>query len=240
MIEITAVCRVKRGIYKSICDDTCLVDTQIINDGSATVFCTPPTRIYLCDGVGGNAGGRDASMFVCSHISDDFLALNEALIHYGRRIGEPNMATTLTGLIFDERGITLVHAGNTRLYSLRGGFLNQITSDQTTYEWLKRIGNTEGAEACNRSEILCAFGGGKLDYLRHLVVQEVFSDRIPKTLILTTDGIHDYLTEDQMEYILCGALMPEEKINLLIKEAEQNGSQDDCSAVILSLNSESE
>lgn len=231
-MTITASCRVSRGPHKTECEDCCLIGTEVVNGASATTELRTPARLYLCDGVGGNAGGRDASLFVCRNVSDDFQTVNEALIEYGRELGKPIMATTLTGLIFREDGVTLVHAGNTRLYALRGGFLNRITTDQTTYEWLKSLGRDEAAELCNKSEIRCAFGGGKREYLNGLIVRDVFTDRIPKTLLFTTDGIHDYLTDDELEQMFRTDGSDVDRMDRMIRAARGNGSQDDCSAIL--------
>ena len=232
MMTVHVSCRVSRGVQKAECEDSCLVGTAVINDSA----------VCLCDGVGGNAGGRDASLFICreignavnhSEVTEALKKLNGELIEYGCQIGKPTMASTLTGLIFDDDRITLIHAGNTRLYTVRGGFLNQVTTDHTTYEWLKSIGNTEAAEACNRSEIRCAFGAGNPDYLKQLVVRPVFDDRRPKLLLMTTDGIHDYLTNDEMENIINTEMTDQEKIDSLIESAGEKGSKDDCSAMMI-------
>ena len=242
MMTVHVSCRVSRGVQKAECEDSCLVGTAVINDSAVSLDSTAPTMVCLCDGVGGNAGGRDASLFLCreignavnhSEVTEALKKLNGELIEYGIQSGKPTMASTLTGLIFRDDRITLIHAGNTRLYTIRGGFLNQITTDHTTYEWLKSIGNTEAAEACNRSEIRCAFGAGNPDYLKQLVVRPVFDDRRPKLLLMTTDGIHDYLTNDEMENILGTEMTDQEKIDSLIERAGEKGSKDDRSAMMI-------
>ena len=145
------------------------------------------------------------------------------------------MATTLTALIFDENAVSLAHAGNTRLYTIRGGFINQVTTDQTTYEWLKSMCNMDGAEACNRSEIRCAMGGGNPDYLKSLVMEPVFERKLPKKLMFTTDGVHDYLTQDEIEEILGLNLTDTEKVQRIVECAAENGSEDDRSVMLIAL-----
>lgn len=204
-----------------------------MNDRSTVMECISPKRVYICDGVGGNVGGREASMFLCEHIGDDFHAINREMIQYGRQIGKPQMASTLTGLVFGQDGIMLVHAGNTRLYTVRGGYLNQMTTDQTTCEWLRQTGNAEAAENYNQNEIRCAFGGGNPAYLKDLVVRRVFPSHQPKMLMMTTDGVHDYLTTDQMESILRMKVSTCDRIEMLIESAVNHGSKDDCTVVLM-------
>ena len=232
-----AICR---GINKQQCEDSACIGDTVLNDAVGEMKLSVPAVVALCDGVGGNAGGRDASIYLCKKISEadelspgKLQAINEELIAYGRQIGKPAMATTLTGVFFGTETITLMHAGNSRLYSIRGGFLNQITTDQTTYEWLNTLGNTEAAQTCNKSEIRCAFGGGKADYLKELVVKRIFEKALPQRLLFTTDGIHDYLSSDEMEEIMNEPITAKEKIRLLVDTAVRKGSPDDCSAILI-------
>lgn len=224
---------VTKGIHKVCCEDTARIGDAILNDTMGELELTTPATIALCDGVGGNAGGQEASGFVCTNLCKELQELNSRLIAYGKQLGKPTMATTITALFFEENGNTLVHAGNTRLYAYRGGFLNQITTDQTTYEWLKSIGNTEGAEACNRSEIRCAMGGGNPDYLKSLVMERVFERKVPKLLMLTTDGVHDYMSQDEIEEILAEEGSMGDKIGKIVELAAAHGSEDDRSVIVI-------
>ena len=231
--EMVVTYHIAKGPHKAYCEDSALIGGTVINDAAGSVVLQKPCRICLCDGVGGNAGGREASLFVCEHMSDDLIALNEKLIAYGRQRNQPSMATTLTGLHFTEDTVILSHAGNTRLYAIRGGYLSQVTEDQTTYAWLKSMGNLEGAEACNKSEIRCAFGGGSAEYLKSLIVEPVFERRQPRMLLLTTDGVHDYVPVERMEEILAMEPPLMERIDRLIACARENGSEDDCSVIVV-------
>ena len=223
------------GIHKQQCEDTARIGDMVINNDHGEADVPAPAIIALCDGVGGNAGGREASAFVCTNLSKDVTALNQQLIGYGKQLGKPAMATTLTALFFDADGVTLAYAGNTRLYTIRGGFINQVTTDQTTYEWLKSIGNMDGAEACNKSEIRCAMGGGNPDYLKALVMEPVFERKLPRMLMMTTDGIHDYVNQDEMEDILSSDTSAAEKCRRLVDRAVEHGSEDDCSVILIEI-----
>ena len=183
-------------------------------------------RLFLKSNLSGNAGA------CATAVSNAAQALRQS-ISYGKQLGKPSMATTLTALLFDEQKVTLAHAGNTRLYAIRGGFINQITKDQTTYEWLKSIGNLEGAQACNKSEIRCALGGGNPEYLKALVIKPAFERKVPGVLMFTTDGVHDYVSQDEMEEILEKDIPATEKIREMIDLAATNGSEDDRSVILV-------
>ena len=237
---------IEHGINKQICDDTALIGTQVINDQTGIVELETPAWICLCDGVGGNAGGQDASVFVAHEFSlkekpncvDDvrkiFHSVNESLLtRAANTIDHKQMATTATALYFSETASYLGHVGNTRLYSKRGQFIQQITNDQTTYQWLLDHGNTEAAELCDRSEIRGAIGGGRSEFLSPLITEQVFERKIPNVMILTTDGVHDYLSQDEIEEIITEAENCSDIPSIICHRAIDKGSNDDRSVIIV-------
>lgn len=52
-------------------------------------------------------------------------------------------------------------------------------------------------------------------------------------LIVTSDGIHDHVSIDEMEDIYCAADAKMEFCKKLIEQAVENGSMDDISVVVL-------
>lgn len=241
--------KIQKGVYKEKCDDSALIDSFVINDNSGFVEIEKRTKIMIADGVGGNVGGDEASIFVMNAINnllyedvDDLrtrlLKINDNLVSYASTIsGHESMATTLTGIFINDNEYVMVHCGNTRIYSLQGSFLKQITEDQTTYQWLVATGNIEAANQCNKSEIRGAFGGGTTKFSDTLVVKNIFERRTPTKILLTSDGIHDVLNIDEIEDIMASdSYSSLEKINLLIDCAVDKGSEDDCTAVLIEMN----
>ena len=239
---------IERGKNKRQCDDSALIANQVLNETSGEIVIETPYWICLCDGVGGNAGGKEASLFVCRELSasrvptgvDDtrviFTQINTGLLQYAfNSPDQQNMATTATALYFSDDNVYLAHVGNTRLYSKRGPCIQQITSDQTTYQWLIDHGQDEAAEACNKSEIRGAMGGGRQDFLSPLVAQQVFERKIPATLLLTTDGVHEYASQDCIEDLLASSVSSLEKVKQICSLALEQGSDDDRSAILVEL-----
>lgn len=56
------------------------------------------------------------------------------------------MATTITGLIFENNRVVMAYCGNTGIYALQGSFLKQVASDHTTYQWLLDKGQADIAK----------------------------------------------------------------------------------------------
>lgn len=240
---------IKKGRNKEKCDDSALIGSKVMNDESGVLEMDAIGKVFIGDGVGGNAGGDEASLFVMNRIADielkdskeemkiNLIAINNALLDYAKNIpGHENMATTLTGLFFKNGRAIIAHCGNTRVYALQGSFLKQITSDQTTYQWLMSIGNAEAAENCNKSEIRGAFGGGNAKFADTLIVEDVFERGFPSIVLMTSDGIHDVLDIDEIEDIVANMdLSSTDKVIKLVDMAIEKGSMDDCTAVLIEI-----
>lgn len=235
------------GIGKAECEDTAFVNEHLA-DGAVTEWVCDGLRcIGVADGVGGNPGGRLASTYAASRIiRADFSGMSEAsirqfaaelngdIIQYAAGIpGKTKMATTLTCLVAADDGFYMLHAGNTRLYAMQGAYLKQLTTDHTTRDWLIQLGQFEAADRCSGSEINCCFGGGDMRYLDRIVVETLFKDGIPGTLLLTSDGIHEFVDVDTMEQIMQDASEEPEAIRMLMEYARANGSKDDQTVVIV-------
>ena len=238
---------VEIGYGKNECEDTAIFNETIINDQSACIKANTLQCVGIADGVGGNAGGRIASRYIAHQICQvDFLSMtqqdiharvtdiNASLIKHAMLIPEKsNMATTLTCVVAAKDGYYLIHAGNTRLYVMQGSYLKQLTTDHTTYSWLIECGQYEAAEACRKNEITCCFGGGSQRYANQLFIEKVFANYFPDTLILTSDGIHDFVDLDCMENALLSDRPDSDVAQAIMDAARKNGSTDDTTIIIL-------
>jgi protein phosphatase len=195
-----------------------------------------PKIIGISDGVGGNAGGELASQFLCERVlslSEGNILykatdLNESLLKYAFSInGKEKMAATFSAVVFGE-DTRILHIGNTRIYAVQGSYLKQLTTDHTTYNHLKLRGLHEEAEHCNKSEIVSCFGGG---------TNKLFSPDSKivtfRKILMTSDGIHDYVDIDSMEDIICSEKSNAEKCNEILNIASDNGSCDDMSIIFV-------
>lgn len=207
-------------------------------------------NIALADGVGGNRSGAVAAFQVCRLLSqltspqlDDFERINNEIIEQGltdeKRSG---MATTLTGICFlSPVEAFAYHVGNTRLYAVQGRtYLKQLTRDDTVVEYLLRTGKISEEDAINypkRNEITACFGGNSKDLLQ----MSIFPLDITKNslFIITCDGIHETLSDDEMEEIVSEDYGDWELVaERLVSGAKQRGSVDDCSVIIVDCSQE--
>lgn len=237
---------VKAGTKKFECDDTAIVNDIVINDDFYACEIKDLKIIAVADGVGGNAGGKEASSFVADRLSNiDFknyadgiqeqlISLNAALIDYASsKQDRKQMATTLTAIVSVEEKHFLIHIGNTRMYVGQGSYLKQFTQDHTAYQWLVTHGQNEAAETCNKNQIFACLGGGDHNLANPIEVREVFENGRPNCIILTSDGVHEHMNIDRLEELIFNKIADEEIINEIISEAEGNGSEDDKTIIIV-------
>ncbi|MGN0538074.1 MAG: PP2C family protein-serine/threonine phosphatase [Acutalibacteraceae bacterium] len=235
------------GCGKGECEDTAIFNETLVNNQIMCIDDDHLRCVGVADGVGGNAGGRIASRYIVyqfsqkefRHLTEDEIRqfannINSDLIKHAITIPEKaEMATTLTCVVATDDGYYLVHAGNTRLYVMQGSYLKQLTTDHTTYNWLMECGQYEAAEQCNKSEINCCFGGGNLCYANRLVVEKLFDTDFPNTLVLTSDGVHEFVDVDFIEETLVTSKSDDDAVKLITDKAIQNGSTDDKTIAII-------
>lgn len=230
----------EKGSGKAVSEDTILVGDNILKEGFYTldgVF----SCVAVADGVGGNAGGRDASEFVVSAFrknrESDLIAvarnINEELISYAGTIPQKEeMATTFSGVFFyNSLPYKILHVGNCRVSAIQGVYLKQLTTDHTTAEWLRSRGMYEAAECAPSNEITACFGSGNPVRLQQLTMFDIERDFIG--YLVTSDGIHDYLEIEDMEDFVEAKDFSKDAFAALARKAEDNGSMDDKSIVLI-------
>lgn len=231
------------GKYHEESEDTVLVGEIILTNEEDTLPIPKDGFICVADGVGGNHGGACASLFVLENflsitspsgvdvLRDELIRINDLLIREGQVNSDLSaMATTLTGVFVRDNERFLMHVGNTRAYVKQGRYLKQITQDHTIYNWLQKTGRFEEAEACNKNEITNCFGGGNASLLSKMYVTEIgdFTQ-----LLLTSDGVHEYVDIDLLEDILNDDSSGEDKCNSILDAALAAGSDDDMTAILV-------
>ena len=143
------------------------------------------------------------------------------------------MATTLSG-VASYNGVTqLFSIGNTRVYLLQGRkYLKQLTTDDTTLNYLLATGqlSSEEAESFDRkNEITACFGGGAAHLFK---IKCSTMELLSSPFIMTSDGIHDYISIDLMEDIIAAKGITVSACEAMITAARNAGSKDDISIMI--------
>lgn len=230
----------QKGFKKEENEDRILIGKSVIASGA---FQTkePVKLVAIADGVGGNQAGAVASQFVMHQLAQEncvsekaFLQINHNILSLSAKKQEYyGMATTLSGICFFPDHSEVFSIGNTRVYTIQSRkYLKQITSDDTTLHFLLSTGqiSAESAKSFERkNEITACFGGGSssLFKMKHKTVEGLLSP-----FLLTSDGVHDYVSVDQMEEILLEFGWTLEACEQIIAAAYANGSKDDVSIIL--------
>lgn len=142
------------------------------------------------------------------------------------------MGTTLVALALTPEGVVLAHVGDSRLYRLRDGDLEQLTVDHTHVQRLVDAGRL-APEAVRehpfRSVILRSLDDTSDDLPDVSVTDAVAAgDR----LLLCSDGLSDYVTDDA----ILGALAegsPQEAADRLVALALDHATRDNVTVVVV-------
>lgn len=237
-MNIIAITR--KGTTKVENEDRIVIGKNLLADGSIQTNFSSGV-VAVADGVGGNNAGAVASHFVAQNLTsmgdvshEVFTQINRSLIQLSEtRTDYSKMATTLSGISVNGDKNVLFSIGNTRVYLLQGRkYLKQLTKDDTTLNYLLATGQvtTETADSFDRkNEITACFGGGTTQLFKiQCNPVELFSS----PFLMTSDGIHDYVTVDQMEDIIAAHGISLGTCEALIAAARDGGSHDDASVIL--------
>ena len=172
---------------------------------SAELCRTKGIAAIIADGVGGNEYAKQASeACVIGFLADYFstaetwtvkksalqvlTTLNSWLYNQGRSESDPHRGklSTLSALVLKSTTAHLIHIGDSRIYRLRNNQLKQLTADHKT--WVSK----------DKSYLSRAMGADihiDIDYSKHSIeAGDIF--------LLTTDGVHEYVSDVDMGYVL--------------------------------------
>lgn len=220
-------------------EDRAIAGKNVLVSGYHYLDNTSDGIYGVMDGVGGLHGSAFASTLAARVLSDMPMPVNEErlrdslkhihedLVHFS------NTATTATGIAFCDGKAIVFHIGNTRLFGLYDGYIRPLTTDQTLYEELLRAGNIpeqiDERAKCTLNSCL----GVKVDFFDQLQIVDVTRSTTQSSkLMLTSDGIHDYLTLDELEAALI-APSTETAIIELANLAVNKGSKDDLTIMVI-------
>ena len=195
-----------------------------------------PDGAFLCaiaDGMGGVAGGAEASRTALWALGTAVLD-GASLVPYEQRVREGfaaasvrlfdaaaavpalrDMGTTLTALCFFDGTVRLGHVGDTRVYRLRGGGCEQLTTDHAVRE--------------PSNMLLRCIGGGQATTE---VDQAEWKTEPGDRFVLVTDGVWAVVPVDALPNLAAGQA-PQAVAETLVAAALAAGGPDNATAVVV-------
>lgn len=143
------------------------------------------------------------------------------------------MGTTLTALLVDDQVGLVGHVGDSRAYRLRDGVLEQLTHDHSWVADRVRQGLLSTEEARRhrwRNVITNVLGAGP----RFRLDLTTFEVRAGDRFLLCSDGVSMLVSEGLMAQIL-KSLPPQGAAEALVAEANDRGSPDNVTAVVVEI-----
>ncbi|MDL2255217.1 protein phosphatase 2C domain-containing protein [Parabacteroides sp. OttesenSCG-928-K15] len=182
---------------------------------------TSNQRLFLvCDGVGGSDKGEVASTLACESIQSYFSTfleedptkefIQKAIQYTEARFDDyvtrhpeaKGMATTLTLLYIGQKGVTIAHIGDSRIYHFRDEKILYQTEDHSLVNSLVRLGKISREEAAThpqRNVILRAIqGSARPSEADVVLLPDIQED---DKFFMCTDGVLENLSNEKLSEI---------------------------------------
>jgi protein phosphatase len=229
------------GCKKPNNEDMILLNDEIFRDGARQKKFDTDKRVVIAiaDGVGGLDKGEVASEMalvrlkeILEKIPDDLnnQELKEVFDVYTQETHSAmsgGMGSTIAGLFVYRNKVFRFHAGDSRIYLLRGGGLMRLTIDHS----LRESGGNPGAPS---NIITNSLGGGSSAFMEFAEVEQPFLNG--DIYLLSSDGLHDLVSPAIISDTL---LLPQaetsEAAEKLLALAKERGGKDNISIITITV-----
>src|SRR5687767_1806666 len=203
--------------------------------------------LIVADGMGGHRGGATASRLAGETVKTQYLdsetndiptALRQSLARANARIfseaqSNPElrgMGTTTSVLAVRDHHGWLAHVGDSRIYLVRDGAIQQLTDDHSLVATMVREGllTSQEAETHPRRNVLQRSMGVSEDV--EIDVRGPFELREGDTFILCSDGLHGVVKEHELLEIANGTI--EEAADEFLRRALERGAPDNVTVIV--------
>jgi len=225
------------------------------NEDSFGVFPTPDhtgAALYIvADGMGGHAAGEVASALAVEKISAAFQAdshrplaerleqaiktSNVAIVDASSDVGRQGMGSTVVCAAIENMHLVSAHVGDSRLYRVRRGDIEQLTADHSLVEEQVRAGllSPEDAKHSTRRNIITRALGIQSAVDVDLAEHEIEPDDI---YVLCTDGLSGQVDDNELRDTV-QAQPPQEACETLIRLANERGGPDNITVLVVHVGS---
>jgi protein phosphatase len=202
----------------------------------------------VADGMGGHAGGGEASRSAVDIINQEYFsstldivatALYSAFKTANIKIYETSIdvpqfqrkGTTSTALVLENNYACIAHVGDSRIYRITNGKIEQLTNDHTQVEELLRKGIISNEEAKNhpsKSVLVRALGiepSIDIDIIKDIPIKP------GDNFVICSDGLANVNKEDIKNAVLSNSA--EEACEKLISLANESGGTDNVTVQVV-------
>ncbi len=201
--------------------------------------------LVIADGMGGHAAGEVAAELalqsfegyrpsgpdISAELINQIEEAQKSIMERSRALPSlRGMGTTLTALFLTGRSAFWAHVGDTRIYHLHKGSLIQITEDHTFPGMLLKKGeiSREQARLHPYGNVLTKCVGCE----SHEPDSGAFGLADGDYVLLSSDGLHDLISDEQIAAFLSVDTTIAEKLDQMISACLQAGGRDNITAVL--------
>lgn len=210
------------------------------------------TGYFVFDGMGGAPCGEAAAQ-VSSDSIKDFLTnaerqdaetvirdaiqhAQECLLALRKSPEMASMGTTVVGAYVADNRVAIASIGDSRVYRIGDGFIDQLTEDHTLVQQLVDAGHISPSDALThpQSHVLTRCLGSDSNFQidsRTYWLWPTTPGQREELLLLCSDGLYS-LVSDQELCEIARAMSPEESVNKLIALARERGGFDNITVLI--------
>jgi PPM family protein phosphatase len=235
-----------------VCSAGTDVGRQRDNNEDFYVFDAKHDFFMVVDGMGGHEKGEVAAKLAAQTIQtairkiegaakirlqDSIILANNAVFEAARK-DLSNMGCVLTAILIENEIAAIGHIGDTRLYKIRNGKINKLTTDHSIVGVLEAEGNlseTRLLEHPQRNEVTRCVGIAERTFEDEDFV-DILQTEFEKdaAFLLCSDGLSDLLTTAQIfEIIEQNADSPQLIIEKLITKANEAGGKDNITVIFI-------
>jgi len=178
-------------------------------------------------------GTPEARKQLLTTVTSGVLAAHDAIVgEAAADTGKKGMGTTVVAAIVVGADVVFAHCGDSRAYLVRDGITMQLTEDHTLLSRLLAAGvdvDVDGDGARFKSMLTNALGIGHECKVSCFVVPVADGDRF----LLCSDGITEYLQENEIGEVLTTQPSPARSAQRLVEIALDRGGGDNATALVV-------
>ena len=166
-----------------------------------------------------------------------YLANEKVFASASQNAEQHGMGATMTAAWIDEMNLSIAHVGDSRLYLLRTGVLQQLTSDHSLVAEQVRRGilTVSEAESSTMQNVLLRALGTQPEVEVDIEQVGLFPNDV---LLLCSDGLTRMVTEPEIAGALQSEPDPQRAAEKLIKLANEGGGVDNVTTIVVSVKPE--